>query len=333
MAWPRPSVGTVNSSLDLDLLRGESVLVTGGTGFLGARLVRHLVEAGGRVSVVSRGPLTTGRLADVADRVTVLRSDLRSLAAKPPPDWPVPKRVFHLGARGVDPAAEDLAELIAVNVTATARLLDYADEWQVERFVQFGTCGEYGSCQLAAEDAPLEPRSAYGATKAAATLLAQIAARIRSLPVAVLRPFSVYGPGENPHRIVSAIALRAMVGQAIPFTEGRQTRDFVYVDDVVDAALRAAVMPVDPGAVFNVCTGIETSLRDLVQAVIREVGVPVEVQFGSVPPHPAEMWHNCGNPARARESLNWSARVPLDEGLRRTVAWLRQMVTGRGGVP
>lgn len=319
------------SSPDLDRLRGEPVLVTGGTGFLGARLVRHLVEAGARVSVVSRGPLTTGRLADLADRITVLRGDLRSLAAEPPPDWPVPRRVFHLGARGVDPAASDLDELIAVNVTATARLLEYATQWQVERFVQFGTCGEYGSCQHASEDAPLEPRSAYGATKAAATLLTQVAGRTRDLPVVVLRPFSVYGPGENPHRIVSATALRAMAGQAIPFTEGRQTRDFIYVDDVVAAALRAALIPVDRGTVFNLCTGIETSLRDLVQAVIREVGVPVEVHFGAVPPHPAELWHNCGNPARAHEGLRWAAQVPLGEGLHRTVAWLRHSATGRGG--
>lgn len=217
--------------------------------------------------------------------MTHLEQDLRDLPPIPPADWPAPRVIFHLAARGVDPSQADVGDLVQTNVVVTARLLGLAATWRVERFVHFGSCLEYGSCRNVSEETLLSPESEYGATKAASTLLVSAVARRTGLSAVILRPFSVYGPLENPHRLVSTVAAQALRGETIHFTEGRQTRDFIFVDDVADAALAAVANQIEPGEVFNVCTGVETEVRQLVLAVLELAGGHPEVRFGARP-HP-----------------------------------------------
>jgi UDP-glucose 4-epimerase len=188
--------------------------------------------------------------------------------------------------------------------------------------VRLGSSTEYaaGPAPLA-EDAPLRPRGFFGATKAAGSLLLQAAAAERGVRAAVLRAFQVYGPGDHPTRLVPVVLAAARTGATVPLPAGVSRRDWVWVGDVVDACVRAALADdLPPGAVVNVGTGVQTSVEELVAVAERVTGRPVATAPGA---HPGRDWDTADwvcDPRAARELLGWTPAVGLEEGLARTWA-------------
>jgi nucleoside-diphosphate-sugar epimerase len=231
--------------------------------------------------------------------------------------------VYHLAAVGMDPLQQDVEEILRHNLWGTLRVLQLAERVAPERLVFCGSGHEYGAASRAGEEVVPAPVSAYGVSKTSGWMLARARAQQAELPLVSLRPFPVYGTFDVSYRLVPYCVRRALAGAPLEITGGEQTRDFVYVDDVVEAFLAAGTAPGAVGGTFNVCSGVETSVRELVETVVELTGCAAAPRFGTRPYRPSEMWHLSGDPARAAEVLGWRATTPLREGLERTIAWFR----------
>ena len=175
------------------------------------------------------------------------------------------------------------------------------------------------------EAAACDPDDPYGVAKLAGGLLARVVARQHGLESAHLRLFSVYGPGEDPRRLVPSVVANLLAGRPVALTPGEQVRDFVYVDDVAAALVDAALRPGIDGLTANVGTGVQTSVRDLCLKVAALTGGLELLRFGAVPYRADERFTWRAATERAAAELGWRACTPLDEGLRLTVAAQRDV--------
>ena len=305
------------------------VLVTGGAGFIGSHLVRHLLAQGYAVRVADN--FATGsaeNLAGVADRVDLVTGDLvdpdvceRSVAGA--------EVVFHLAALGSVPRSmKDPWNSHQSNVNATVRLLEASRAAGVRRVVFSGSSSVYGDTPTLPKVESMEPlpRSPYAASKLSAEQYVLAYARARLVEGVALRYFNVFGPRQSPsgpYAAVIPLLLRAAyLGEpATLFGDGRQTRDFTYVDNVVRANMLAAFGPAErvSGLVANAGAGGRTSLLELVALMERVSGRRIEVRHG--PPRAGDVRDSLASLERARESLGYAVEVGVEDGLRRTWEW------------
>jgi UDP-glucose 4-epimerase len=319
----------VASDAWLEPLRGSRILVTGGAGFLGSHLVRRLSAAGiPCTALVHAGPTPApggphGAVAWVRRDLTVSQ-EVDALVAKVRPEI-----VFHLAAVVGGERSLDFADrVLRVNLVATHDLLRALGGPQpdvaggVRRIVLVGSGEEYGRQESlpCTEELPARPVSPYSASKAATTQFALLYQRLFGLPVVVLRPFVVYGPGQRPGMMLPSLLRALVAGREFPLTAGEQTRDFVHVDDVIDCLLAAAGAGGVEGEIFNVCSGEERSIREVAEIAARLAGVDAAIlRFGAVPYRDNEVWRLVGSNEKAGSILGWSPRVGLEEGLLRTL--------------
>jgi UDP-glucose 4-epimerase len=294
-------------------------LVTGAAGFLGANLVRHLVVAGHEVIALSRSHTAVWRLDEIATEVQVLEFDLRDtvtieqVVAKIRPQW-----VFHLAAHGAYSWQTDIETMIGVNVTATAAMLSAARAVDVQAFVNAGSSSEYGlKTHAPSEDEWLEPNSHYAVTKAAGSHLTALAAG-EGLPAVTLRLYSIYGPWEEPGRLVPALVREAHHARLPPLVGPETARD--CCDAFVRAAQRGA--PGGPGAVLNIGSGAQTRLDEFVEVARHTLSVRTHPEWDTMGPRhwDTNVW--VSEPRAALEHLGWQASTSLGDGLSRTAAWL-----------
>jgi nucleoside-diphosphate-sugar epimerase len=143
-------------------------------------------------------------------------------------------------------------------------------------------------------------------------------------PIVCLRPFNVFGPFQSPDRIIPELIISALHGRDLKMTEGRQTREFIYVDDVVEVFVRALLQPGIEGEVINVSRGEEVSIRELAMTVLELMGNPVQGLFGALENRPTEIWRMFGDNTKSRELLGWAPTTSLADGLAATIAWYRE---------
>jgi UDP-glucose 4-epimerase len=305
-------------------------LVTGGAGFIGSNLVDGLLARGDEVVVVD--DISTGKrenldqaLAGGAQLEVVDVRDAGAvslLVSRTKPDV-----IFHLAAQiDVRKSVADPANDARVNVEGTVNVLSAAHAYGVPRVVNTSTGGAiYGEGRQlpAPEDHPSAPEAPYGLSKWCAEQYCEIFTRLHGLSTVSLRYGNVYGPRQDPLGEAGVIAIFCGKllenGTAIIFGSGEQTRDYVFVDDVVDANLRAAES--DVTGPINIGLGQEKSVLDIVEVL------NAHSENGFEPEHaderPGEVQHIALDPSRAREELGWEAKVELEEGLKRTLDSLR----------
>lgn len=308
-------------------LAGKQVLVTGATGFIGSHLTRRLVSEGARVAVFMRAPSGHGTLADVLDRVSVHEVDIcNEEAVREAVARICPEVVFHLAAIGMSEPFLSPPVAVRVNVQGTLHLLEAAHQCGVTRFVHSGTAYEYGDAANA--DAPnkevLEPVNTYAASKAAARAFVRLYARVYELPTVTVRLFAVYGPGQPPKTLISLAVCAALEDRDFPMTPGEQMRDFVFVSDVVEGYLRAAVTDGIEGATFDMGTGQARTIREVVMRLFELAGSRAQPLVGALPYRPRETMKQVADVGPAHERLGWRATTTLDDGLRQTIEWYRQ---------
>lgn len=241
-----------------------------------------------------------------------------ALVERTRPDW-----IFHLAAHGAYSWQTDAGRIRAVNQSSTDALAGAAARANVAAFVHAGSSSEYGlKDHPPREDEAVEPNSAYAEAKAAATQRLRELAAETGLPAVTLRLYSVYGPWEEPRRLVPALVVHGLRGQLPPLVSPETARDFVHVDDVCDAFLRAADAP-EPGAVYNVGSGVQTTVADIVEVARAVLGIAAEPEWGSME---ARSWDTSvwvSDPSLIRGALGWTATTPLAEGLAGMADWLR----------
>lgn len=307
-------------------LAGRRVLVTGASGFIGARLVRRLLAAGADVHALTStvSAVYPPRLVGLRGSITLHEGSLTDRGAMDALARAAePAYVWHLGAyTHVGKSWSRVDECVQVNVQGTVNLLQALAPVGYARLVYMGTSEIYGDVPVPfTEDGPVNPVSPYAVSKYAGECFARVFQRSRGAPVVLARPFNAFGPGQSPDRIVPEIIVRALRGQPLPMTQGRQTREFNYVDDLADGLVRLGLAPDVEGEVVNLGCGREVSIRDLAVRLLALLGDPVEPRFGALPDRPTEIWRMYADTAKATRLLGWQPTVGLEEGLRRTVDW------------
>lgn len=299
-------------------------VVTGAGGFVGAALTRRLVAEGHEVTAWTAPASDRWRLSDLGEALAFVEVDVRdaeavsAALADARPEW-----VFHLGAHGGYSWQSERVRIFATNLEGTINVLEAAGRAGAEAILCAGSSSEYGAKDHAPAESELpEPNSDYAVAKAAATLYASFLGRERRLPVATLRLYSVYGPFEEPARLVPALVAAGRRGELPPLAPPSTARDFVFVDDVVEAFLLAARGGVEPGEVLNVGTGVETTLAQAVEALRSLFGIEAEPVFGSMPARSWDTPRWVADPSRIAARLGWAAAVSFAEGLERMAAWL-----------
>ncbi|MHB8588873.1 MAG: NAD-dependent epimerase/dehydratase family protein [Candidatus Dormibacteraceae bacterium] len=302
----------------------KRALVTGGTGFVGSNLVRHLLRDGHEVGLLVREGHDPWRLEDVAGGMHWIRASLadgaglEAAVAGFRPEW-----VFHLAAHGAYSWQDDPASILTTNVVGTANLLAACLATGFEAFVNTGSSSEYGlKDHPPREDEALEPNSPYAVAKAAATLYCAQAARATGAAIATLRLYSVYGPWEEPRRFIPQLVARGLEGGLPPLASPDTARDYVHVADVCDAYLRVARGPHGPGKVYNAGTGVQTTLRQAVALARRVLGITLEPRWGSMPDRGWDTDTWVADSSALRQDLGWLPAIGLEEGLRLTADWL-----------
>ncbi len=301
----------------MTLAAGTRVLVTGGAGFVGRRLVERLGADTSHVVVTSaRPPAEVGPLAVGV----VVRADLTDLAAvRALVAEHRPQVVFHLASAVTGSRARDAVQpTFRQNLVSTVMLLDVlTEDGGCERFVHAGSLEEPAPGDLTA------PSSPYAAAKVAATTYVRMFHELYSLPTAIARIFMVYGPGiQNETRLVPYVTRSLLRGESPALSSGTRAVDWVYVDDVVDGLLLLATQPAAIGRTIDLGTGTLTTVRDVATQLRRLTGAIVEPAFGALGTRPNEQVRHADG-AATRTLLGWAPATALEVGLAATVAWFR----------
>ncbi|MCC7511451.1 MAG: SDR family oxidoreductase [Anaerolineae bacterium] len=305
-----------------------NVLVTGGAGFIGSHIVRGLLERGDRVRVLDN--FSTGKRGNLDGLdVEIVEADLRDASRLTEACRGV-ETVFHQAAFvSVPQSMQEPLDCFDVNVTGTASLLEAARKHGVKRVVFASSAAVYGDSDAypLSEETPLRPLSPYAASKRVDEIYGQLYTASFGVEVVGLRYFNVYGPRQRPDSQYAAavpIFIRRLLDNkpVTIFGDGGQTRDLIFVGDVVRANFAAAAHPSAPGGVFNICTGNETRILDLVEILQDLFPSAPAPEFAA--PRAGDIYRSIGSPQKAAETIGFRAEVSLTDGLARTAEWMKE---------
>ncbi len=308
----------------------EHCLVTGGAGFIGSHLCRRLVLEGAFVRVLDN--LSTGKksnLAGILDSVEFVEGDMG--------DEQTARRcmqgidiVFHQGALpSVPRSVENPAATHRDCVDATFALLNAARNAKVKRFIYAASSSAYGDSPTLPKTESMAPNplSPYAAAKLFGEYYCSVFSKVYGLETVSLRYFNVFGPCQDPKSQYAAAIpafITSILNNCSPtiYGDGEQSRDFTYVENVVQANLLAAKAPKTAGEVINIACGRRITLNELVRLINRITGKNVHPTYA--PPRPGDVRHSLADIRKAKEQLGYEPVVPFEEGLRRTIEWYKQ---------
>ena len=309
-------------------------LVTGGAGFIGSHITRALLEQGAAVRILDN--FSTGKRENVeglarqfiVNQLEVLEGDLRD-ASRVKAAVEGVEVIFHEAAFvSVPQSMEEPQECFDVNIAGTSLLFDTARKAGVRRAVIASSAAVYGESDALplVEETPLQPLSPYALSKRVDEMYADLFTNSFGFEVVALRYFNVYGSRQRPDSMYAAavpiFVRRLLDGKPVRiFGDGGQTRDLIHIRDVVSANLIASEHPNAAGKIFNVCTGIETRLLDLLE-VLYDL-FPNAPQHEFAPPRPGDIYRSVGSPQKALDILDFKAQTSLAAGLKETVGWMR----------
>ena len=309
-------------------------LVTGGAGFIGSHIAQTLLEQGQSVRVLDN--FSTGKRENIEmlfqqfgqDRLEALEGDIRDASRVGEAVRGV-DIIFHEAAFvSVPQSMDEPQECFDVNLAGTSLLFDAARRAGVRRAVVASSAAVYGESEALplVEETPLQPKSPYAVSKRVNEMVAELFTSSFNFEVVALRYFNVYGPRQQPDSMYAAavpiFARRLLDGKPITiYGDGGQTRDLVNIHDVVRVNLIASEHPNAAGKVFNVCTGVETRLLDLLDVFDELIPNAPKPEF--VAPRAGDIYRSAGSPQKALDVMGFRAQVSLVDGLKEVVEWMR----------
>ena len=292
------------------------ILVLGGSGFLGARIVRKLCNAGIIPHLLLRPSSCLTRIADLLNACEIHRGDLTDLdALRQTIERVQPDVLFFTAGHGAHKG----------HLVTTHHLLIASEQCPDCRIIYSGTSLFQGRQNSPMQElgAP-DPVSFYGATKSAAVILMQQAAVHEQRPITLLMPFAIYGPGEPGARLIPTAIRAAIKDQILALTQTGLVRDYVFVDDVADAYLSAATTPKALGEIINIAGGAPVANEQVVALIEAQSGKTITKRIGSYPSRNTDSNFWCADISKAKKLLNWQPTHTLEQGLKLTIDWYRQ---------
>jgi len=305
----------------------KRVIVTGATGFVGANLTRRLLCDGNEVHLLVRPDYTPWRISAIQSDVRLHEVHLEDpgsvlqVAKSIRPEW-----IFHLAAYGAYSWQIDFRQMLQTNLVNTINLVEACLRTGFEVLVNTGSSSEYGFKDHApSEVESTEPNSYYAVTKASSTLYCGYVARSQGVRIPTLRLYSVYGPYEEPTRLIPALIVHGLAGQLPPLVSPHIARDYIYVNDVLEAyQLAAERADAPPDAIYNVGTSIQTTIEKIVGIAQQTLGLASKPEWGSMPERiwDTNIW--IADTRNTRETLGWIPTYSIEEGFRLMVDWLQK---------
>jgi len=302
------------------------VLVTGATGFVGACLTRRLVEAGHEVHILVRRESNRWRIAEIAPQLGQHEVDLRNSAAVEAAVTAArPEIIYHLATYGGFPFQKDTLAILESNFLGTVNLLRACEKVGFDCFVNTGSSSEYGmKSRPMREDDLLEPVGDYAVAKSAATLYCRSEAVQKDLPVITLRLFSPYGPWDDPKRLIPYVIKSLLRGEPLRLAKPDSVRDFVYIEDVLDIYLALVKKPLPAGAIFNVGSGSQHTIDEVVTMLSAMLGQGQSPSWGAQETQRPEPQTWRADLCKINDTLPGKPATSIQEGLKKTVDWLRE---------
>lgn len=302
----------------------KKYFVTGGSGFIGANLVRELVKRKRDVYLLLRSGSDTWRINDILNKVNVVRGDLRNYKKLEKTILDIkPNIIYHLAAYGAYSYQDSAMKIIKTNVNGTLNLLNILKKIPIELLINTGSSSEYGlKNRPMSEKDILEPNSYYAIAKSAQTNICNYYANTFNMPIVTLRPFSVYGPYEEPGRLMPNIMSAFYTDWVLKMVSKKEVRDFIYVEDYVGVCLKINNLKKFSGEIFNIGSGTQTNFLDLVVMFEQLTGKKIKT-----------MWNSFKN--KEWDSTFWQADIkkasrllkfrptPLRQGLKKDWEWFK----------
>ncbi|MBT3515287.1 MAG: NAD-dependent epimerase/dehydratase family protein [Nitrospina sp.] len=303
----------------------KRVLVSGASGFVGSNLARKLLKEGCQVTCLIRPDSHLWRIQSILGDVRLEKVDLKDaerlkfLLKEIKPDW-----VFHLAAHGGYSWQTDLNQIIESNIIGTVNLLQASLSSGFEALINTGSSSEYGYKNFApTENECPDPNSDYAFAKTSASLYCRYIAEKHKLNVCTLRLYSVYGPFEDINRLIPTLILRGFKNELPRLVAPDIARDFIFIDDVVNAYILAAKNSMIGGSIYNVGTGIQTTLREIVDMAISELNISEKPNWETMPNRKWDTNSWVSNNNSIMKDLSWKPQFDISRGFRETIEWFK----------
>lgn len=313
----------------------KKVFVTGSTGFVGACLTYKLIDLHYDVHLAIRQESNLWRIKNIIGKVNLHYLDLTDVNSLEKLIHSIkPNLIYHLAAYGVYPFQNDLKKIIQTNIMGTINLVDACSKIGFDCFINTGSSSEYGlkSKSMEEEDI-LKPINNYGFSKAAATLYCQMVAKRERLPIVTLRLFSPYGYYENRCRLIPTVILSCLSEKNPKLSSPEAVRDFIFIEDVIEAYLKVIEVPDIGGEIFNIGCGNQRSVGEVVNKIIKLMGNNVRPEWGKVsnPRFEPKVWQ--ANISKTKSILKREPNYNLEEGLNKTIEWFEKNLSlYKGGI-
>lgn len=308
------------------MLKKKMFLITGASGFVGACLTRRLVKDNAFVHLILRQKSNTWRINDILNKVNVHLCDLTNLTKlkniikKVKPDV-----IYHLATYGAYSYQNKANKILKNNIWGTWNLLQATAEQNFELFVNTGSSSEYGYKKSNMHETDfLEPDSYYAVTKCTQTHLCALMARILHKPIVTLRPFSVYGPFEEPARFIPTLMKSLYLKKIMNLVAPQIAHDYIYVDDLVNAYLKINKLKKFSGKYFNIGSGIQSSIKQVVETVQKVTKKTTHFNWGKMPHRSWDTTNWVADISLAKQLLNWQPTISLEKGLKLTWDWFNK---------
>ena len=307
--------------------KGKKVLVTGGSGFIASHLCRRLIKEGADVSILTKynSIIDNIRLANMWGRINVIEADLRNPDSLQQIRALKPHIVYHFAAYNhVGDSFTHITEAIDVNGRGTANLFGAYSGYKKFIYISSSEIYGYQKAFPFSEDMTPFPVSPYAVGKYSGELYARMQRHVFNKPIVVLRPFNAFGPYQSPRAIIAELIIKCLKGEDIVTTKGVQTRDFNYVENLVNGFILAGQNDRALGEIINLGSGREISISTLVKEVHKLTDSKSRLYIGKLPYRPTEIWRMAADNRKAKKILKWESFIDFKEGLSDTIRWYRK---------